>query len=261
MFPHHQQALDYLKDQQQADAQVLGVIVIGSIARGEAWEDSDVDFLVVVDQEAFKERSAVGQLGFHEVLHADQYKVELNGGLINMDYLHEMDRRGPEPARFSFKNARVLFDREADLNDLIPRLAVYPENERTEKMISFSSQLPVHFSYMELADYSQNAYLLAQTAVEIVLFDGRLILAHNRMLYPNRKLFMREFEHAPEKPGGIIPLAENLLRRPGIPTAHAFYDSILTFRAWPQPPEGVMSRFVRDRDNFWLNGMAPLGES
>src|SRR5437879_12830929 len=49
-------------------------------------------------------------------------------------------------------------------------------------MKSFVSQLPVHLAYLELGEYSGNAWLLAETAVELVLFGGRLILAHNRIL-------------------------------------------------------------------------------
>lgn len=261
IYPHHQKALEYFKSQQQAEPQVLAAIVIGSVARGEAGERSDIDLLVVLDQQTYLERKAAGQMGFYEVYPVDQHNVDLGGAFINLDYLYEVDRRGPEPARFAFKDALVLFSRIPKLIDLVPRLVIYQEHERLEKMTSFASQLPVHFSFMELADLSQNAYLLSETAVEIVLFGGRLILAYNRMLYPNCKLFIREFSRAPEKPDGILQLAETLLRKPGIPTARAFCDTILTFKEWPQPAEGVMSRFVRDRDNFWLNGLATLCES
>ncbi len=111
---------------------------------------------------------------------------------------------------------------------------------------------------MELADYSDNAYLKAETAVSMVLFGGRLILAHNRILYPNRKWFMQTFENAPDKPEGIIELANQLLDRPCIETAKAFCDKILNYREWPKPPEGKFLRFIRDHEWQWRKGHAHI---
>jgi hypothetical protein len=147
-----------------------------------------------------------------------------------------------------------------DLAALISRIPVYSERERTEKMIGFASQLPVHFAYMQLADYSQNPYLLAETAVELVLFGGRLLLAHNRILYPGRKWFMRQLECAPQKPAGLLALATDLLRHPGIAPAETFCAAIAAFNDWPQAPEGAMARFQRDRELLWRIGIPPLAD-
>ena len=125
-------------------------------------------------------------------------------------------------------------------------------------MESFCSQLPVHHSYMELAEWSNNAYLLSETSAQMVRFGGRLILAYNRTLYPARKKFMREFERAPEKPQGIIELADRLLREPGIENSRAFRDSIMDFRDWPQPMEGCWDRFRRDSEQSWRTGRPPV---
>ena len=43
-------------------------------------------------------------------------------------------------------------------------------------MESFASQLPVHFSYLELGEFSDNAYILNETAVQMALFGGRLLV-------------------------------------------------------------------------------------
>jgi hypothetical protein len=145
--------------------------------------------------------------------------------------------------------------------DLLAPIARYPEHQRTEKMISFASQLPIHLSYLKLGEYSQNPYLLAQTAIELVLFGGRLILAHNRMLYPNRKWFLREFERAPAKPDGIIELAKQLLTRPTITHATTFSERILQFQDWPQPAEGMLARFQNDRELHWRAPGVPLADS
>jgi predicted nucleotidyltransferase len=261
MYPHHQRTIQRLIGRFQPDTTVLALIIIGSVARGEARADSDVDCLLLVDDAAYQARRAANQLSFEADDLCDYTHGRAGGRVFDLAYLQDVAARGPEPARFAFVRALVAFARLPNMADLLVPIARYPEHERTEKLISFASQLPVHLSYLELGEYSQNPYLLAQTAVELVLFGGRLILAHNRMLYPNRKWFLREFEHAPAKPEGIIELAGQLLRRPNIAVARTFCDRILQFQPWPQPPEGSLARFQNDRELHWREYKAPLADS
>jgi hypothetical protein len=261
MYPHHQRTIQRLAEHFQADPAVLALLLIGSVARGEARRDSDVDFYLLVTDAAYCERRAADRLSVEADDLCDYPGGHAGGRVLDVGYLREVAARGPEPARFAFVQAAPAFTRLPNLAELLAPIARYPEHERTEKMISFASQLPVHLSYLELGEYSRNPYLLAQTAVELVLFGGRLILAHNRMLYPNRKWFMRELERAPDKPAGIVELAQQLLVQPSIALAKAFCELILGFQQWPQPPEGALARFQSDRELSWRQGRAPLADS
>ncbi len=262
MYPHHQQTIEGLRARFEPDLHNLALLIIGSVGRGEAHERSDVDCVLVVDDAEYERREAAGALSFSADDLCDYPDGHAGGSIVKLQFLQELAARGPEPARFAYIGTIVAFGRIPDLDRLLAEIPRYPEHERTEKLISFVSQLPVHFSYMQLAEWSQNPYLLAQCAVEIALFGGRLILAHNRMLYPNRKLFLRELEHAPDKPANMLDLATNLLRQPGIQPAAAFCDSVLGFANWPQPHEGAMARFQRDRELQWLwGGAVPLTDS
>lgn len=260
MFDHHRRVIQRMAARFQADPTVLALLIIGSVARGDARADSDVDCYLVVTDEAYHARRAANQLTVDADDLCEYPHGHAGGRVLDLAYLHAVAARGPEPARFAFMHAIPALSRLPNIGELLAPIAVYPEHERTEKMISFASQLPVHLSYLELGEYSQNPYLLAQTAVELVLFGGRLILAHNRMLYPNRKWFLREFERAPEKPPGIIALARRLLQQPGIAVATTFCERILQFQPWPQPPEGVMARFQNDRELQWQHGGVPLAD-
>jgi hypothetical protein len=260
MHDHHRRAIARISERMQADPDVLALIIIGSVARGDAGGGSDLDGYLLLTDTAYQARQAAGAQAWSADELCDWPGGSAGGLLVDLAMLSDVAERGPEPARYAFTGAFAPFSRLPNLEALLQRIPVYPEHERTEKLTSFASQLPVHLAYLRLAEYSGNAYLLAETAVELVLFGGRLILAHNRMLYPNRKWFMRELARAPEQPPGLRGLAERLLRTPSIAHGEAFCDAVLGFAPWPRPPEGTMARFQRDRELHWRRGTAPLAE-
>jgi hypothetical protein len=256
----HLQTIERLKEHFNSDPDNLALIITGSVAREEAGEDSDVDFVLVASDDAFRKRKLECCL----TINADEFAVmpgrHADGYSVDLPYLLDAVERADERTRFEYVKAQIVFSHIPQLQQVLDRISAYPEHERLEKMKSFYSQLPLHFSFMELAEYSQNAYLLAETAVQLVLFGGRLLLAYNRLLYPNRKWFMRELERAPRKPAGIIDLANHLLRQPGINNARAFCDSIENFTTWPQPEEGAWQRIHADSVWNWQSGGGSLGE-
>jgi|ADGO01.1.fsa_nt_gi hypothetical protein len=74
-----------------------------------------------------------------------------------------------------------------------------------------------------------NQYLLMRSVADLVLFGGRFVLAHNRILYPFHKWFMRVLEDAPEKPANFMEVTNAVLNNPNVQTARAFTDMIIEF--------------------------------
>ena len=83
-------------------------------------------------------------------------------------------------------------------------------------MISFYTQVIVWQWYVGQAAKTNDLYLLTRSASQLALFGGRLILAHNKMLYPYHKWFTRQIANAPQKPDGFLTLLENLLKQPSV---------------------------------------------
>jgi predicted nucleotidyltransferase len=259
---HHARAIEALRRRFEPRAEIQALLIIGSVARGDARPETDIDCCFVVTDEEFARRQRTLELSIHADDLADwEGNQSVGGGAVDFRYLRELAHRGPEPARFAFSDSKVVFSRAPDLMDLLAKIPVYPEIERLEKMRSFVSQLPVHLSYLVLGERSKNNWLLAQTAVELVLFAGRLILAQNRVLFPNRKQFMRAVALAPDKPDRFIQLAEELISQPTTEAAQGFYEAVMSYRDWPVPPEGHWARFSRDREMNWLNGPPALADS
>ncbi len=261
MLETHRQIIDRMTQRYRADPDVLALIVIGSVARGDAHEHSDVDAIAILTDEAYARYQASGgsPLSAEELSGADHNGT--NAAIRGRTYLRAAAERGPKPTRFAFVRTIVPFSRDPGIERLLGEIPVYPEHEREGKLASFASQLPVHLAYLRLGDYSEDPYLLTDTAHELALFGGRLLLAHNRLLYPGRKHFLRQLERAAEKPDRFMWLLRRLLRQPCIPTAEAFCEAVLGFRAWPTPAEGQGARYLGDRDLAWLHGPPALGES
>jgi len=181
-YDHHRQTVARLRSRADAEPRALALVVIGSVARGEAHKRSDIDVLLVVDEEEYRRRLAANATRLDA---ADLAEAPAEGAgctVVPRSFLREAAARGPEPARFAFVDAIVVSSRDPEVDRLVAAIPIYPEPEREEKLASFASQLPMHFSFMELADYSQNPYLLTDTSHELALFGGRLILAHNWLL-------------------------------------------------------------------------------
>jgi hypothetical protein len=113
-------------------------------------------------------------------------------------------------------------------------------------MESYHSQMCYHFSFFEFAYYSQTRYLIYETATKMILSIGRLILADNRILYPNRKWFFRELEKAPDKPGGICEAMIAFLDNPTIESGNRVIKMVQGHKEYPVPPEGMKARLVRE---------------
>jgi predicted nucleotidyltransferase len=261
MAEHHERTLEKIRERFEPDTSLEALIVIGSVARGTAMDGSDIDLVFVVPPSELARRRAAGELHLDVSDLAQWPRGQVSGEVVDLAFLRAVADRGPEPARFAFTGARLLFARDEELARILPRIPVFQESERLEKMRSFVSQLPVHLAYLVLGDLSHNPWLLAQTATELVFFAGRSILEHNRILYGNRKQFMSQLAAAPDKPEGMVEAAQELMRAPSIARARAFNDLVMGYREWPAAPEGPWSRFGRDRETNWVEGQAALAES
>jgi hypothetical protein len=107
---------------------------------------------------------------------------------------------------------------------------------------------------------ADNPYLMMHVVSDLVLFGGRLILAHNRMLYPYHKWFLRTLQDAPQKPDDLMALIDQLLNEPNKANADRLCEAILNFTAWETPPEGWPARFMEDTEWAWRRGSAAVGD-
>ena len=84
---HHKRAIDQLADAYRDDPEFRALIIGGSIAKGFARDDSDVDFLIVATDESFEKRLAARDLFINRRDLCDYEGGFVDGKIGNLAYL------------------------------------------------------------------------------------------------------------------------------------------------------------------------------
>jgi hypothetical protein len=258
--PHHQRTIDRLVDTFGNDPRYPALIIGGSVAKGRAGEYSDVDILLVATDEEYARCAATGDTGYFNDTLCDYPGGYIDGKIIDLAFLTEVAERGSEPARAAFVGTFPAYSRIPGLPALLARIPVYPEHEQEARIRAFWGQVGILNWFIGEAEKRNDPYLLSHAVTNLVLFGGRLILAHNRILYPFHKWFMYELAHAPEQPANLIAQAESLLREPSKESADRFYESITGFRDWGLTEQEAFRHWTEDYEWAWRTARPPLAD-
>lgn len=256
--PQHERAIKGLNDQYENDPRYLAMIVGGSVAKGTERDDSDVDLIMVTTDEEYARCRREGKITFFSTEITDYEGGYIEGKFVDLGFLRDVAERGSEPARFAFIGAWTVFSRLPEVDDLITRIPVYPEETRQRRIESFYAQLVGWRWFGDEADRRKDPYLWTQVASELSLFGGRLILAHNRILYPYHKWFTTYLEKAEDKPEDFMEKMHAMLAAPNKETVKTFVECVLEFRDWGVSEDIWVSRFVEEREWNWRDMRPPI---
>ena len=260
MRPHHERAIRKLADHFAKQEECLAVIVGGSVAKGLEKDDSDVDIILVLTDEACKAKWERNELFYWTADFCDYPGGYIDGKIVDLQYVRAAAERGNEVTRAAFKDALIVHSKLPEIQEILARIPVYQAHEQREKIQNFYAQFECAHWYVGEAIRRGDKYLLNHAVSELILYGGRLILAHNEVLYPYHKLFMEELRAAPEKPENLMELIDALLEEPGVETARAFYDAIKRFRWWNESAEMWQVRYMRDTELAWMDNRAYVGD-
>ena len=255
---HHQRAIDRLAEAYRDDPSFLALIIGGSVARGYARDDSDVDFLIVATDDEFERRMATRDLFINRRDLCDYTNGFVDGKIVNLAYLEDVAEKGNEPSRASFEGAFVAYSHVAELDTLLQRIPVYPEDGHDERIKAFYCMAFIqHWLFHEAARHG-NRYTMMRAASQLALFAGRLILAHNRCLFPYHKWFPRVLAAVPEKPDGFMASFDQLLNAPQAEHATALFELVRDFRDWGVSDLDAYTWFMTDVEWSWMSGNTPM---
>jgi len=260
MRPHHERAIQKLVGHFSPDDTCLGVIVGGSVAKGLEREDSDVDVMLVVTDDVYREHWERNHLFYITGEFCDYPGGYIDGKFIDMRYLAAAAERGNEVTRAAFQGAFVAHSKVEGLAEIVRNIYAYPADEKREKLQAFYAQFECAAWYLSEAIRRDDRYLLTRSVADLVLYGGRLILAHNEILYPYHKHLLTELRRAGDRPDNLLELIDALLERPDAANARAFYDAIKAFRPWNEAGEAWQTRYLKDTELAWIDGHAFVGD-
>lgn len=258
IYDHHQRAIDQLANAYRDDPRYLAIIIGGSVAKGYAREDSDVDFMIVATDEAYDRHLANRDLFINRTDLCDYPHGFVDGKIINQSYLEKVAAHGNEPSRAAFQGAFAAYSHIPKLDRLLTRIPVYPEAGHEERIKAFYSMAFIQHWLFHEASRHNNAYTVNRATSQLALFAARLILAHNRQLFPYHKWLPRALEGAPNKPLQMMVWFNNLLRQPSRESADTLFEGVRDFHEWGVSDLDAYTWFMTDVEWAWMSENAPM---
>ncbi|MEM8872711.1 MAG: hypothetical protein AAGD32_00495 [Planctomycetota bacterium] len=262
LWPHHEAALASIVPELDDKPDALCLILGGSLVRGWGTEASDIDGHLLITDDAFDRAIAADDLVYKPAKsHCDYPGGYFDLKLVSRRLLEEAAVNGSEPFRNSYVDARVHWSRlNEPIDDLLRAVATYPEDGHAEKLVTLACHLEGMKWYAGEARKRDDAYLMLWCAQRVVLFAGRLVLAHNRMLFPYHKWLMRMVDRAPDKPAGLRDKMDAAVGSPSVETIEPLCDLLLGWQLWGVPPTGWWNPWIRETEWAWRSGTPSVDE-
>ena len=170
----------------------------------------------------------------------------------------DVAEKGNEPSRAAFEGAFAAYSHVPDLDALLQRIPVYPEAGHDERIKAFYSMAFMQHWLIHEAERHDNRYTLTRAASQLALFTGRLMLAHNRRLFPYHKWLPRALESVPEKPGDLMVCFNDLLNEPSGDHATALFERVRGFKDWGVSDLEAYTWFMTDVEWSWMSECTPM---
>ncbi len=255
---HHEETLEAFTRAQAARRETLGVVLVGSVARGDERPDSDVDVYVVLTDEAFAQARMEGLVAM-----VSQTGVTYEHGYVDIkfaspDYLAQAVSNGDDPTRASLRSARVTLDRMGGLAELLRAIVEVPDSWWPDRVDSFRAQLSLHAGYFLLQAFERgDEFGLRHAGVHACLAAGRLALARQHRLFRGQKYLAGDLSSLPNLPDDYLPAWRDLVREPTPETAAALGGAVDRWLGEPPTLSETLSRFITDNELAWLSGNTP----
>jgi hypothetical protein len=259
MADWHAAAIDAFVDRARSDPDARGVVLVGSVARGEDRPDSDVDLYLVVSDTAFDRAATAGRISYVDRTGIADPHGYVDVKLVSPSYLRDAVGDGDDPLRASLVGFRVLWDAGERLDALIAAVLDPGPAYFVTLQGAFAAQVALHGGYFLPQALSLGKPLLAHhAAVHAAYAAGRLMLASERVFFRGAKYLDAQLTACASAPTGLVPMLEDLVRHP----SGARMSEIEAALA-PLAPGGfaitdeVLSRFIADNELGWRTRTPP----
>ncbi|HET9649026.1 MAG TPA: nucleotidyltransferase domain-containing protein [Microlunatus sp.] len=255
---HHDVTIERFTHRQADRPDVLGVVVVGSVARGQERPDSDVDVYLVITDEAYARAVADGRIAYvsHDGVSYDGGYVDIK--LASPRYLTAAVSSADDPTRASFLGARVPLDRTGELPLVVEAITRLPDEVWAARVHSYRSQVALYGGYfLRQAHERGDAFLLAHSATHTALAAGRAALALRHRLFRGQKYLSADLAGLPDLPSSFLQTWRSVLDQPSPASAAAITAELDALTGPPLDVDASLSRFITDNELAWLNTTMP----
>lgn len=260
MEQHHKEAIDKFMKQYQNDSHVEAILLAGSLAHGYAKPTSDIDIILIVDNEEYEQRKRDNNLAFCLLDICTYQGGYIDCKITSIDALKTIAMKGSDAARFAFKDAQILTSKSNDIGSVLKEVCNFPKEKKDERKYRFVCQLLAWKWYMSQAEEKNSRYLVYLSAQKIILFASRIILNFNEMLYPYHKWLLKETERAEKKPEGFMAVLNGFTDNPTFETAQQLVDMLLGYLGLIEKEIDWPNQFMIDSEMNWLYHEAPIDD-
>ncbi len=222
------------------------------MAKGNERPDSDLDAMVVVSDEIYKEkketnRTAETVSGF----------CTYEGGYFDIkymtkDFLREAAEKGSEPARNAFVKAQVLFSHDPEIEEIVAKIPVFQKSEKEEKMMSFYADFWLNYYYF-MKSCPIDGYMRLHAINEVIYSLYRMILQENEILFACNRRLEEQVTAISSQTAEFTELGKKLAETQEMEDADAFvrkFQEISSYVA-PEDVSKILSTYTKDFEQWW----------
>jgi predicted nucleotidyltransferase len=260
MEQHHMEAVEKFLDIYKKDKTILAILLGGSIAHGFETYGSDIDLLLIVNTDEYKKREQDNKLTFSiwDICNYENGYIDCK--IADLYLLNRVAADGSDPARYAFKDNRILYSGIENLEEILLLITRYPVEKKEERRLRFASQLLAWKWYYSEGFKKQNEYLIHLAVQKLILFSARLILNENELLYPYHKWMLRVLETAESRPENILIRINNLLEKSSVDSVNSYVKLIFDFIGYTENEIDWPNYFIKDSELNWLDHEAPVDD-
>jgi len=164
----YQKAFNSVLDRIKIDESVLSALIFGSMVTGDLWEESDIDFFVIVNQEFGEIRDIYAEeegISIHVKLMGKEKFIQVYTDNLKGGYMHRI-----------FSSSRLLFSKDMDITVRYDGGRFFPDVDRERWGMYFLGRLLKDIGVCKKYLFSNGMYTAYSTAIRCIEKYSRLFV-------------------------------------------------------------------------------------
>jgi hypothetical protein len=255
---HHEETLSAFCDGVAARPETVGLVLVGSVARGDERADSDVDVYLVVTDDAYAAATRAGAVAYVSTVAATYAGGYVDVKLASPGYLRAAVDHGDDPTRASFDQGQVRLDHTGVLADLVRRMTEVPAAEWVQRMRVYRAQLALYGQYfLPQAAARGDRFLRQHSSLHAALAAARCALAQHHRFFRGQKYLSADLAVLTDLPRGFQVAWTMLLDEASPDAARRLVDILDAWLGDPLSTDESLSTFIVANELAWLNHTIP----